>query len=483
MASSGDNGAAGVLAGRLAERPGRRRHDADPRRQQHWSSETGWSGSGGGLSTYETQPAYQKRRGDADDACGPTRTSPTTPTRAPGSRSTTRTATTAPATAGSGRRHQRRGAPVGGLLAIADQAGASGLPRSTARTPGRCWPPCTRSAGISTTSPAAPAPAARTTRPRRATTSSPAWAARRPMPSSSAGRHRDDLAPDHGRHGDVREGRRGDAGELEGGLRRVGLRPGGRPQRQRPHAAHVRGAERPGASTYTWAGSTSDPRAAEGGGGEHRPHRGRVVLRLQPLARCEAGRRPAAPAGAVRRRLGQLGRRSATTASTWSTTPPEPSSTAGSAASGRRVPGVGRHRQRDGPGHQPQRQQQRGAQRPLPGGAPTATTGATASFLKADTTTQGTWKGAYGATGFDLEGDPAPRPHAAHVRALNVTGASTYTWAGSTSDPRAAEGGGGEHRPHRGHVVLRLQPLLDVKVADATAPAGAVRGGLGRLGG
>ena len=49
-----------LLAGRLAERPGRRRHGAHPRRGQRLRrARAGWSGSGGGPSAYEAQPAYQ----------------------------------------------------------------------------------------------------------------------------------------------------------------------------------------------------------------------------------------------------------------------------------------------------------------------------------------------------------------------------------------------------------------------------------------
>jgi parallel beta-helix repeat protein len=65
---------------------------------------------------------------------------------------------------------------------------------------------------------------------------------------------------------------------------------------------------------------------------------------------------------------------------------------------------------------------------------PTST--GTASFVKKDTTTQGTWVGRYGGQGYDVEGFAPSLPSYATV---NLTGASTYTWAASTADPRALE--------------------------------------------
>jgi VCBS repeat-containing protein len=61
---------------------------------------------------------------------------------------------------------------------------------------------------------------------------------------------------------------------------------------------------------------------------------------------------------------------------------------------------------------------------------------AQAKFLKKDTTTQGTWVGAYGAQGYDIEGSAPGLPSYATV---NIAGASTYTWAASTADTRALE--------------------------------------------
>ena len=57
-----------------------------------------------------------------------------------------------------------------------------------------------------------------------------------------------------------------------------------------------------------------------------------------------------------------------------------------------------------------------------------------AVFVKTDAATQGNWKGVYGADGCQVFGDTASLPSYA---SLSVGGQSAYTWAGSTSDPRA----------------------------------------------
>jgi titin len=63
-----------------------------------------------------------------------------------------------------------------------------------------------------------------------------------------------------------------------------------------------------------------------------------------------------------------------------------------------------------------------------------------ASFVSADTTTQGNWHGVYGTNGYDIEGDTsASNPKLPSYATLSVTGASTYTWAASTTDVRALQ--------------------------------------------
>ena len=69
----------------------------------------------------------------------------------------------------------------------------------------------------------------------------------------------------------------------------------------------------------------------------------------------------------------------------------------------------------------------------LPGG------GATAAFVKSDTSTAGTWTSAYGADGFALVGAATRLPAYAAVN----TDAAAWTWNGATSDPRAVQTPGG----------------------------------------
>jgi RHS repeat-associated protein len=57
-----------------------------------------------------------------------------------------------------------------------------------------------------------------------------------------------------------------------------------------------------------------------------------------------------------------------------------------------------------------------------------------ASFIQTDTTTQGNWKGAYGADGYNVINDTTSYPSYAQV---SVSGQNAYTWAASTSDVRA----------------------------------------------
>jgi subtilisin family serine protease len=69
---------------------------------------------------------------------------------------------------------------------------------------------------------------------------------------------------------------------------------------------------------------------------------------------------------------------------------------------------------------------------PTPTPAPTGT----ASFVKTDTTTQGTWRGAYGADGYNVFGSAGSSPSYVTV---TPTGNNSYTWASTTTDPRALQ--------------------------------------------
>jgi VCBS repeat-containing protein len=60
----------------------------------------------------------------------------------------------------------------------------------------------------------------------------------------------------------------------------------------------------------------------------------------------------------------------------------------------------------------------------------------TAVYVKNDTATQGSWQGVYGTQGYSVVNDATSYPSYAQV---NVTGAGTYTWAGSTTDVRALQ--------------------------------------------
>jgi hypothetical protein len=63
-------------------------------------------------------------------------------------------------------------------------------------------------------------------------------------------------------------------------------------------------------------------------------------------------------------------------------------------------------------------------------------TAASAAYGGIDTTTQGTWTGKYGANGEMIANDLS-NPLA--FATVSLTGATTYTWAASTSDVRALQ--------------------------------------------
>ena len=57
-------------------------------------------------------------------------------------------------------------------------------------------------------------------------------------------------------------------------------------------------------------------------------------------------------------------------------------------------------------------------------------------FIKTDTTTLGSWKGVYGADGYSVVNDLASAP--SYVT-MTPSGNSPWTWAGSSTDPRALQ--------------------------------------------
>jgi hypothetical protein len=71
---------------------------------------------------------------------------------------------------------------------------------------------------------------------------------------------------------------------------------------------------------------------------------------------------------------------------------------------------------------------------------PTSTSTTAATYTGLDTTTQGTWTGKYGADGYLIASDATNPPSYATV---NLTGDTLYTFAASTTDPRALQDSSG----------------------------------------
>jgi Carboxypeptidase regulatory-like domain/Bacterial Ig domain len=69
--------------------------------------------------------------------------------------------------------------------------------------------------------------------------------------------------------------------------------------------------------------------------------------------------------------------------------------------------------------------------------------GTTAAFVGTDTTTQGNWRGVYGADGYNVVNDTVSYPAYATV---TPTGQAAWTWAASTSDVRALQKAAGTDR-------------------------------------
>jgi hypothetical protein len=70
-------------------------------------------------------------------------------------------------------------------------------------------------------------------------------------------------------------------------------------------------------------------------------------------------------------------------------------------------------------------------------------TAATASFVSADTATQGSWLGVYGSAGFSVAGGTQTNPTFGSISLQNQL---NWTWAATTTDPRALEVGGPGNR-------------------------------------
>jgi hypothetical protein len=67
-------------------------------------------------------------------------------------------------------------------------------------------------------------------------------------------------------------------------------------------------------------------------------------------------------------------------------------------------------------------------------------TTASASLAGTDSTTEGNWRSAYGADGYDIQGDTSgTNPSLPSYATVSVTGASTYTWGTNTGNPYALQ--------------------------------------------
>jgi hypothetical protein len=80
-----------------------------------------------------------------------------------------------------------------------------------------------------------------------------------------------------------------------------------------------------------------------------------------------------------------------------------------------------------------------------------------------DTTTQGTWTGAYGADGYLIANDVSNPPGYA---AVSLTGNSLYTWAASTSDPRALQVSSGSSTRIASTYYSYTQFTIDLNLTD-----------------
>ena len=76
-------------------------------------------------------------------------------------------------------------------------------------------------------------------------------------------------------------------------------------------------------------------------------------------------------------------------------------------------------------------------------GGDTATASTSVTVVERNSTTEGSWIGTYGAQGYDVIGDAASLP--GYVT-ITPSGQSTWTWAASTTDPRALQNPGGHGR-------------------------------------
>ena len=72
--------------------------------------------------------------------------------------------------------------------------------------------------------------------------------------------------------------------------------------------------------------------------------------------------------------------------------------------------------------------------------------GSTATFVKTDRTTQGTWMGTYGADGYNVVGATTNNPKYPSYATVTATGYSTYIWSANTTDVRGLQNPSGSGR-------------------------------------
>jgi hypothetical protein len=96
-------------------------------------------------------------------------------------------------------------------------------------------------------------------------------------------------------------------------------------------------------------------------------------------------------------------------------------------------------------------------------GGPSAAISSSASFVKLDTTTQGTWSGAYGAGGYDVFQGGASLPSYAQVSVSNALG---FTWQYPTPDARGVQTAPGSASRVAGCYYSATSFTLDVNLTD-----------------
>jgi uncharacterized repeat protein (TIGR01451 family) len=78
-----------------------------------------------------------------------------------------------------------------------------------------------------------------------------------------------------------------------------------------------------------------------------------------------------------------------------------------------------------------------------PAGSPPPPPAGKASFVKTDTTTEGSWQGVYGSQGYNVIDNASSYPSYAQI---SPSGNSNYVWSSSTTDPRALQDIGSSNR-------------------------------------